>query len=260
MFMAKTKAFGTHSPSGHLESIEIERRKLSPQDIKITVEYCGICHSDIHTARNEWSGTQYPCVPGHEIIGRVLELGDQVKRFKIDQRVGVGCLVDSCRECANCKAGEENYCLKELTWTYNSPHRQHRHLEKTTYTLGGYSREIVVDQSFVLEIPEGLDAAAAAPLLCAGITTYSPLKKLGVKKGHKLAVLGLGGLGHMAVKLAKAMGAEVSVLSRSASKAGDAKRLGADEFLLTKDGGQAYFGRFDFVIDTVQQNTISTKL
>lgn len=246
-----TKSYAAKAATAELEPFEFPRRKTSANDIRIEIEFCGLCHSDIHTARNEWKNTSYPCVPGHEIIGKVIELGAAVKSFNLGQRVGVGCMVDSCKTCSHCKAGEENYCLGGLTGTYNSPHRRHINEEDMPHTLGGYSSQIVVDQEFVLRLPEGMDPAASAPLLCAGITTYSPLKKVGLKKDDKLAVMGLGGLGHMAVKIGAAMGAEVTVLSRSPSKEKDAQRLGASHFVLTSGEMSPYRGHFDYILDTV---------
>ncbi|HKP31926.1 MAG TPA: NAD(P)-dependent alcohol dehydrogenase [Chitinophagaceae bacterium] len=242
------KAFGTESAKGDLHQLNIKRRFAGPHDIEIEILYCGVCHSDLHTARNEWHGTKYPCVPGHEIVGRVVSTGNHVKRFKSGDLAAVGCLVDSCRTCDYCKEGLEQYCERGSIGTYNSPDK---HLGGHTY--GGYSESIVVDEAFVLRVPENLDLAATAPLLCAGITTYSPLRKWKVGPGKKVGIVGIGGLGHMAVKLAKAMGAEVVVFTTSQSKFGDAKRLGADEVVLSKDESQMakYGGRLHFVLDAV---------
>lgn len=215
--------------------------------MQIQIDFCGICHSDIHFARNEWGFTAFPAVPGHEIIGRVVKTGKGATRFKEGQRVGVGCFVNSCGSCASCKRGRENHCETGFTMTYGSVDAENKP------TLGGYANQIVVDEHFVLSIPGNLDPAAAAPLLCAGITTYSPLRELGITKGSRIAVMGLGGLGHMGVKLAASLGAEVTVLSRSANKEADAKRLGAHHFVLTtKDGAlTALANRFDAILDTV---------
>ncbi len=227
---------------------EFERRAPGDRDVQIEIDFCGICHSDIHFARNEWGMTQFPCVPGHEIIGRVVTTGKDATRFMPGQRVGVGCFIQSCGTCASCAVGHENYCTKGFTMTYGSVD-----LDGKTPTFGGYSRQIVVDEHFVLNIPDALDPAGAAPLLCAGITTYTPLKQVGVTTGSKVAVMGLGGLGHMGVKLAASMGAEVTVFSRSPKKEADARRLGAHEFVLTnKPGALAKLaGRFDAILDTI---------
>jgi uncharacterized zinc-type alcohol dehydrogenase-like protein len=242
------KAFGTAAANADLKQINIQRRKVTPNDIEIDILYCGVCHSDLHTARNEWHGTVYPCVPGHEIVGKVVSLGKAVTKFKVGDHAAVGCLVDSCRECQYCKDGLEQYCEVGNVQTYNSP-------EKFLggYTFGGYSESITVDESFALRVPKNLDLAATAPLLCAGITTYSPLKHWNAGPGKKVGVVGIGGLGHMAVKLAKAMGAEVIVFTTSASKFGDAKRLGADDVVLSKDADQMahYARKLHLVIDCV---------
>src|SRR6187401_2449513 len=224
------KAFGTTAADAPLNHLNINRRKPTAHDVEIEILFCGVCHSDLHTARNEWHGTIYPCVPGHEIVGKVVSVGGHVTKFKAGDYAAVGCMVDSCRECDYCKEGLEQYCEQGNTGTYNSPDK---HLGTQTY--GGYSENIVVDESFVLRVPENLDLAATAPLLCAGITTYSPLKHWKVGKGHKLAVLGLGGLGHMGVKFGVAFGAEVTVLSTSPAKEADAKKLGAHKFVVTTD-------------------------
>src|SRR3954469_3487426 len=227
------KAFGTDAPEAHLQPVNIKRRKPTPHDIEIEILYCGVCHSDLHTARNEWHGTIYPCVPGHEIVGRIVSVGNYVTKFKVGDLAAVGCMVDSCRECEYCKEDLEQYCEKGNIQTYNSPDKY-----LGTQTYGGYSESIVVDEAFVLRVPENLDLAATAPLLCAGITTYSPLKHWHVGPGQKVGVVGLGGLGHMAVKIAKAMGADVIVFTTSTSKVEDAKRLGADDVGLSKDETQ----------------------
>lgn len=247
--MKNVKAYAAQAAEEDLKPFQIERREPGPEDVEIEILYCGICHSDIHTARNEWGGTQYPCVPGHEIVGKVTRVGDQVKRFKKGDTVGVGCFVDSCGHCESCKEHQEQYCLNGPTATYNSPSR----LEKDIITFGGYSTHIVVKEDFVLSISEQLPLNAVAPLLCAGITTYSPLKKWGVKKGDKVGVVGLGGLGHMAVKLASSMGAEVTMLSRSPEKEQDATELGAANFELTtnQENMKKLAGSFNLIIDTV---------
>jgi alcohol dehydrogenase (NADP+) len=242
------RAFGTDAAEAPLQALNIRRRIPKAHDIEIDILYCGVCHSDLHTARNEWHGTIYPCVPGHEIVGRILSIGEHVTKFKTGDLAAVGCLVDSCRECSYCKEGLEQYCEEGNIQTYNSPDKY-----LGTQTYGGYSGSIVVDESFVLRVPENLDAAATAPLLCAGITTYSPLKHWNVGPGKKVGVVGLGGLGHMAVKIAKAMGADVVVFTTSQSKVEDAKRLGADDVVLSKDNGQMarYAGKLHFVLDAV---------
>jgi uncharacterized zinc-type alcohol dehydrogenase-like protein len=244
----KTRGYAALSAVSPLAPFEFERRALGDRDVQIHIDYCGICHSDIHTARNEWGMTPYPSVPGHEIVGRVVRTGKDVTRFREGQRVGVGCFVGSCRTCASCEAGHENYCTNGFTMTYGS-----LEADGVTPTYGGYSTQIVTDEHFVLAIPESLDPAGAAPLLCAGITTYSPLRQVGIGEGSRVAVMGLGGLGHMGVKLAKSFGAEVTVFSRSPSKEADAKRLGADHFVLTTrdDAYAALAGRFHAILDTI---------
>lgn len=216
--------------------------------MQIEILYCGVCHSDLHTARNEWKNTVYPCVPGHEIVGRVTKVGERVKSFKVGELAGVGCLVDSCRDCPECREGLEQYCQNGFVLTYNSPDQ---HTGKMTY--GGYSTCIVVDEDFVLHVAENLDLAAVAPLLCAGITTYSPLRHWRVGPGSRVGIVGLGGLGHMGVKLAYAMGAEVTLFTTSPSKAVDAKRLGADEVVISKNAEEMkkQQNRFDFILNTV---------
>lgn len=244
----ETRAFGTAAADADLQQLNIRRRTPTPHDVEIEILYCGVCHSDLHTARNEWHGTIYPCVPGHEIVGRIVSVGDHVSKFKVGDLAAVGCMVDSCRECSYCKEGLEQYCENGNIQTYNSPDK---HLGTQTY--GGYSESIVVDEAYVLRVPENLDLAATAPLLCAGITTYSPLRHWKVGAGQKVGVVGLGGLGHMGVKLAKAMGAEVIVYTTSQSKVEDAQRLGADDVVLSKDEAQMakYAGKLHFVLDTV---------
>ncbi|MGZ3546772.1 MAG: NAD(P)-dependent alcohol dehydrogenase [Vulcanimicrobiaceae bacterium] len=244
----ETAAYAAPSVKAPLGPFTIARRKPGPDDILIEIRYCGVCHSDIHQARDEWGGSIFPMVPGHEIVGTVVETGDNVRTWSVGDTVGVGCFVDSCRECEACKTGEEQYCERGASFTYNSHERDGK-----TPTYGGYSSQITVDQAYAVRIPKGIPLEAAAPLLCAGITTYSPLRKFGVKAGVKVAILGLGGLGHMGVKLAKALGANVTVLSHSPDKREDAQRLGADEFVATNDP-QAFeqnAGRFDFILDTV---------
>ena len=242
------RAFGTEAATAPLQALNIQRRNPTPHDVEIEILYCGVCHSDLHTARNEWHSTTYPCVPGHEIVGKIVRVGDHVNKFKVGDLAGVGCMVDSCRECEYCREGLEQYCEVGNTGTYNSPDK---HLGTQTY--GGYSESVVVDEAFVLRVPSNLDLAATAPLLCAGITTYSPLRHWNVGPGQKVGVVGIGGLGHMAVKLAKAMGAEVIVFTTSPSKFEDAKRLGADDVVLSKDPEQMrrYAGKLHFVLDAV---------
>lgn len=243
----KTKAYANTASDKPFGPYAFERRELGESDVHIDIKFCGICHSDIHTAKSEWGPAFYPCVPGHEIVGQVRRVGLKVKKFKIKDFVGVGCLVGSCKKCQSCLEGLEQYCENGWIGTYNSP------CKEEGYTKGGYSDNIVVDESFVLKLPTNLDLAKTAPLLCAGITTYSPLKHLGVKKGHKIAILGLGGLGHMGLKLAASFGAEVTVISNSPNKKEDAKRLGAHDFLLATDEEKIakYMNHFDFILDTI---------
>ncbi len=242
------KAFGATAAEADLALMQIQRRAVSAKDVEIEILYCGVCHSDLHTARNEWHNTIYPNVPGHEIVGRVINIGDHTTKFKVGDLAAVGCMVDSCRECESCKDGLEQYCEKGNIGTYNSPDA---HLGQQTF--GGYAQRIVVDEDFVLHVPENLDPAAAAPLLCAGITTYSPLRHWNVGPGKKVGIVGIGGLGHMGVKLAKAMGAHVVVITTSATKVADAKRLGADEIILSTDAEQMResAGSLDFILDCV---------
>lgn len=244
----QVKAFGTEAAEAALQPLNINRRIPKPHDVEIDILFCGVCHSDLHTARNEWHGTIYPCVPGHEIVGRVVSVGEHVKKFKVGDLAAVGCMVDSCRECDYCKEGLEQYCEEGNIQTYNSPDKY-----LGTQTYGGYSEKIIVHEAFVLRVPDNLDPAATAPLLCAGITTYSPLKHWKVGPGKKVGIVGIGGLGHMGVKLAKAMGAEVIVFTTSPSKVEDAKRLGADDVILSKDAEQMerYAGKLHFVLDAV---------
>lgn len=243
----QVRAYAAKDKSANFEPMNIERREPKPDDVMIEIAYSGICHSDIHTARGEWAGTQYPCVPGHEIVGHVVKVGKKVKKFKLGDTVGVGCMVDSCKKCESCKKGEEQFCEKGATYTYNSADKHGGH------TMGGYATHITVTQDFVLKVKKGLPLDRVAPLLCAGITTYSPLKRNGAKKGKKVGVVGLGGLGHMAVKIAKAMGAEVTVFSTSPEKEADAKKLGAKHFVLSKDKNnfKALTKKFDLIINSV---------
>lgn len=246
--MIKAKAYAAHSATSPLEPYQFERRDPRPDDVVIEISHCGICHSDIHTVRSEWGAAAYPCVPGHEIVGKVIQVGKKVKRFKVGDLAGVGCFVDSCGKCANCKANEEQFCEKQAAFTYNSTE-----MDRKTPTMGGYSSHITVKDKYALKIKKGLPLERVAPLLCAGITTYSPLKRYGTKKGTKVGVVGLGGLGHMAVKLAKAMGAEVTVFSTSPGKEKDAKKLGAKNFVVTTDPKNfaVMTGKLDLIIDTV---------
>lgn len=248
MNTTQVKAYGTEAKDKDLELMQIERRAVQPQDIEIEILYCGVCHSDLHTARNDWGGTKYPAVPGHEIIGRITKIGEEVTKFKVGDLAGVGCLVDSCRECESCKKDLEQYCLNGSVGTYNG-----RDQLLGGHTFGGYSEKVVVDQAFGLKIPENLDLKAVAPLLCAGVTTWSPLKHWDVKEGSKVAVIGLGGLGHMAIKLAKGLGAEVTLFSRSPDKIQDALDLGANAVVIStyENEMKAVKGKFDLIIDTV---------
>ncbi|UJF30419.1 NAD(P)-dependent alcohol dehydrogenase [Kaistella sp. 97-N-M2] len=244
----QVKAYGTPSKEEDLKEMQIERREVTPTDIEIEILYCGVCHSDLHTARNDWGGTKYPAVPGHEIVGRITKVGDEVTKFKVGDLAGVGCLVDSCKECESCKQDLEQYCLTGSTGTYNG---NDKHLGG--HTFGGYSEKVVVTEAFGLKIPENLDLKAVAPLLCAGITTWSPLKHWNVKEGSKVAVVGLGGLGHMAIKLAKGLGAQVTLFSRSPDKIQDALDLGADAVVIStyENEMETVKGKFDLIIDTV---------
>ncbi len=246
--MIKTSGYAAQNAKSPLEPFIFERRVPGDEDVQIDILFCGVCHSDLHTARNEWRFTVYPVVPGHEIIGRVVKTGSKVKKFKAGDLAGVGCMVGSCGECESCRDGEEQYCSGKLVFTYNSEDPV-----KGGVTYGGYSRTIVVNEKFVLRIPANLDPAKAAPLLCAGITTYSPLRYWKVSKGKKVGVIGLGGLGHMAVKLAHAMEAHVVVFSTSVSKKEEARRLGADEVVISKNPEEMkkHAASFDFILDTV---------
>ncbi|MGK6350779.1 NAD(P)-dependent alcohol dehydrogenase [Parapedobacter sp. DT-150] len=248
MAIKEIKAFGTAAAETPLTSLDIQRRDVTPHDVEIDILFCGICHSDLHTARNEWHNSVYPVVPGHEIVGKITRVGDHVTKFNVGDLAAVGCMVDSCRECDSCKEGLEQYCEQGNTLTYNSPDK---HLNVQTF--GGYSESIVVDERYVLRVPDNLDLAATAPLLCAGITTYSPLRHWGVGPGKKVGIVGIGGLGHMGVKLAKAMGAHVVVITTSASKTEDAKRLGAHEVILSTDAEQMekHANSLHFILDCV---------
>ncbi|MCY0968851.1 NAD(P)-dependent alcohol dehydrogenase [Chryseobacterium wangxinyae] len=242
------KAYGTESKEADLKEMNIERREPTPNDVEIEILYCGVCHSDLHTARNDWGGTKYPAVPGHEIVGKITRIGSDVTKFKVGDLAGVGCIVDSCGTCESCKKDLEQYCKTGFVGTYNG---KDEHLGG--HTFGGYSEKVVVDAGHILKIPENLDLAAVAPLLCAGITTWSPLKHWNVGPDSKVAVVGLGGLGHMAIKLAKGLGAEVTLFSRSPGKSDDAKNLGADHVVISTDDAQMkeVSGKFDVIIDTV---------
>ena len=244
----KTKSYAANSATTPLAPFNLERRVPGEHDVQIEILFCGVCHSDVHTVRNEWQGTTYPCVPGHEIVGRVISVGALVKKFKAGDIAGVGCLVDSCRTCESCEEHLEQFCEEGAIFTYNSPDKH-----SGGVTFGGYSERIVVDEAFVLRIPMNLDLAGAAPLLCAGITTYSPLRHYAVTKGQKVGVAGLGGLGHMGVKLAKALGAHVVVFTTSQNKVKDALRLGADEVVHSKDEAamKKHLNSFHFILDTV---------
>jgi alcohol dehydrogenase (NADP+) len=246
--MSNTKAYAAPDAVSPVAPFSFDRRDVGAHDVQIEILYCGVCHSDLHQIRNEWGNSIFPMVPGHEIVGRVTRTGSHVTGFKTGDLAGIGCFVDSCRTCPSCLAGEEQYCDNGMTGTYNGYERDGK-----TPTYGGYSTQIVVDEKYTLHISDKLPLAGVAPLLCAGITTYSPLKHVGVGKGHKVAVLGLGGLGHMAVKFAVAFGAEVTMLSHSKSKEADAKRLGAHHFALTSDPGvlQGLQNKFDFILNTV---------
>lgn len=246
--MNNVKAYATFDPQKKLVPYTISRRETGAHDVAIEIKYCGVCHSDVHQARDEWGGSLFPMVPGHEIVGVVTSTGQSVKKFKVGDKVGVGCLVDSCRICPSCKEGLEQYCEGGNVATYNSVEKDGK-----TPTYGGYSTNITVHEDFVLRIPDNLPLDAAAPLLCAGITTYSPLKHWKIGPGKKVGVIGLGGLGHMAVKLAVAMGAEVTVLSHSEKKRADAERFGAKEFIVTKDPAvfEKYAKSFDLLLNTV---------
>src|SRR5260221_1169767 len=246
MFPPKARSSPAKPPTAALAPFEITRREPGPNDVEMEILFCGVCHSDLHQARNEWHNTVYPCVPGHQIVGRVTRVGRGVKKFKVGDTTGVGSMVDSCRTCKNCQAGNEQYCLAFPVLTYNGPDKVLGGM-----TLGGYSTSIVVDEAFVLRIPAGLPPAAAAPLLCAGITTYSPLRHWKVGPGQKVGIVGLGGLGHMGVKFAHAFGAHVVLFTTSVSKIADGLRLGADEVVVSKndDEMKKHLRSFDFIFD-----------
>jgi len=246
--MLKTRGYAVQSAESKLEPFEFERREVNAKDVLIEIMYCGVCHSDIHQAHNDWRNSIYPMVPGHEIVGRVARTGAEVTKFKEGDAAGVGCFVDSCRVCENCKNDFEQFCQKHCAQTYNSTE-----MDEKTPTFGGYSSQIVVHEDYALQISDTENLAGVAPLLCAGITTYSPLKKFNVGKNQKVGVVGLGGLGHMGVKLAVSMGANVTVFSTSPSKEADARKLGAHEFVVTKEpkNMKPLAGKFDFILDTV---------
>ena len=246
--MSSISSYAAKSAASPLAPHQITRRSVGPKDVQIAIEYCGVCHTDIHQVRNDWAGSSYPIVPGHEIVGKVTALGSDVHNLKIGQLVAVGCFVDSCHTCSSCKADMEQYCLNGFTATYNSTTK-----DPGGMTYGGYSKSIVLDEHFVLTVPDGLDPAGAAPLLCAGITTYSPLMHWGVKPGMTVGIIGLGGLGHMGVKLSHAMGAKTVMITTSPNKAADAIKLGADEVLISTDPAalEAMTGKFDFLLNTI---------
>lgn len=245
------KAYAAQDAKTPLGPHTISRRDLRGDDIHIEILYSGVCHSDIHQARSEWGPAHYPLVPGHEIVGRVVAVGNEVKNFKVGDLAGVGCMVDSCRECDACTQGDEQYCENHVSWTYNGTEQ-----DRQTPTYGGYSTDIVVSEAFAVHVPESLDLKAVAPLLCAGITMYSPLRHWEIGPGDKVAIVGMGGLGHMGIKLAKAMGAEVSVFTTSEEKAADARSLGADDVIISTDKAQmkAAKNRFDFILSTVPKS------
>ena len=246
--MIATKGYAAQSPTTDLAPWNFERRDVGPHDVQFDILFCGVCHSDLHQIKNDWFPGIFPMVPGHEIVGRVVKVGSHVTKFKVGDLAGVGCFVDSCRECDNCKESLQQYCEKGMVGTYNG-----REKETGLPTYGGYSTQIVVDEGYTLKVSDKLPLSGVAPLLCAGITTYSPLKHVGVRKGHKVAVLGLGGLGHMAVKFAVAFGADVTMLSSSPSKKADADKLGAHHFILTSDEAAMKEAQnsFDFILNTV---------
>ncbi len=246
-----TRGYATHNPEAKFEPFEFTRREVGPKDILIDIEFAGICHSDIHQAKNEWKDsmpTNYPLVPGHEIVGRVSQAGDKVTKFRVGDIAGIGCFIDSCRECPSCTSGQEQFCFKQAAYTYNGTE-----MDRVTKTYGGYSDKYVIDENYALKVTADGDLAGVAPLLCAGITTYSPLKRFNVGPGQKVGIVGLGGLGHMGVKIAVAMGAEVTIFSTSPSKEADAKALGAHHFVVSKDPANfvTLAGTFNFILDTV---------
>jgi alcohol dehydrogenase (NADP+) len=244
----RVPAYAATTAGAPLAPFTIERRDPGPRDVAIAALFCGVCHSDVHQARDEWGGGRFPMVPGHEIVGRVIRVGREVTRFKAGDLVGVGCMVDSCGRCEQCRAGTEQFCVEGVALTYNGTE-----MDRKTPTFGGYSTQLVVQEHFVARIPDGLDPAAAAPLLCAGITTWSPLRQWNVQSGQRVGVIGLGGLGHMAVKLAHSLGAEVTLFSTSPSKEAAARRLGADRFVLTRapDALKPLAGKLDLLVDTI---------
>lgn len=250
MDVKKVKAFGAEAADAPLKPLNIKRRELLPNDVEIEILYCGICHSDLHSVHNEWGGTTYPIVPGHEIVGRISKLGDAVTKFKIGDLAAVGCIVDSCGKCDYCKESEEQFCDEFTTMVFNAPDKISGGM-----TYGGFSESIVTKEDYVLHVPESLDVASAAPILCAGITTYSPLKHWGAGPGKRIGIVGIGGLGHMAIKIAKAMGAHVVVFTTSINKIDDAKRLGADEVVLSNDAEQIKAcSKLDMILDNVSAN------
>ncbi|CAN5122870.1 NAD(P)-dependent alcohol dehydrogenase [soil metagenome] len=261
--MISSIGYGAKSAMAKLERMDFEREDPRPNEVVIDVLFTGVCHSDIHQVKNEWKNTVYPCVPGHEVVGRVRSVGDKTSRFKEGDMVGVGCMIDSCRKCDPCKTGDENYCEGPNSWlsTYNGPQKPASKTPDNTNmygrdnTFGGYSNIVVVPEDFVLSIPDGLDPKAAAPILCAGVTTWSPMKHWGVKKGDSVAILGFGGLGHMAAKLAKGLGAKVTVLTSTPDKVADAKKLGADAAFVETDKTSLtpLAGTFDFILSTVPE-------
>ena len=244
----KVLGYAAKTPTAPLAPFTFDRREPRPDDVVIEILYCGVCHSDLHQARNDWGFSEYPIVPGHEVIGRVVSVGDSVTKFKAGDLAGIGCMVDSCRECNPCQQGLEQYCEEGNVQTYNG-HDRHDHQP----TYGGYSQTIIASEAFVLHIPQGIDLKGAAPLLCAGITTWSPLRHWNIGEGSKVAVIGLGGLGHMAIKLAHGLGAEVTLFTRSPGKEADARRLGADHIVYSTDADQmqSVANQFDLIIDTV---------
>ena len=246
--MIRVKGYAAKNAKTKLAPFDFKRRDLNIDDVLIDIHYCGICHSDIHQVRDEWENAKYPMVPGHEIAGKVVRVGRSVKKFKVGDHVGVGCFVDSCRKCQYCKEGDQQFCEKHVAFTYNSTE-----MDEKTLTFGGYSNQMVVQEGYVLKIPKSIPLDKAAPLLCAGITTYSPLKQYGVSAKHKIGVIGLGGLGHMGVKIAASLGAHVTVFSTSANKVKDAKKFGAKEFVVTKDKNvfEKLKNKFDLLLDTV---------
>ncbi|WP_124980520.1 NAD(P)-dependent alcohol dehydrogenase [Nonlabens xiamenensis] len=249
--MQEIKAYGAQDKDADLKEMTIKRRDMNPNDVKIEILYCGVCHSDIHAKNNDWGNAKYPIVPGHEIIGKVVQVGADVSKYDEGDLVGVGCMVDSCQECSACEEDLEQFCENGMTGTYNGKDRIGG--AESDHTFGGYSTSITVQEDFVLKIPENIDTKAVAPLLCAGITTYSPLNHWNIKKGDKVGVVGLGGLGHMGIKFAAAMGAETYMITTSPDKAEDAKALGADGVILSKEEDQLnkHKGSFDFILNTV---------